>query len=309
MRLTLRQLQIFLAVAHSGSTSAAADSVNLSQSATSAALNELEHGLESSLFDRVGKRLQLNDNGRLLLPQASQLLDAAHVIEQQFSPGFASSGAGLRIGASTTIGIYLLPAILAKTNPHSRTYPNVTIANTADIAQAVANFELDLGLIEGPCHQEELHVERWISDELIIVCSPQHPILSGQSGEKTSLKILRNARWLLREPGSGTRETVEQALLPHLHHLNCIGEFGNSEAIKYAAAEGLGLACLSRRVVADLLSMRKLVEVNTTLPKLERNFYLIHHKHKMLSARLLGFLDLCRGISVPGKTISKNKAQ
>lgn len=309
MRLTLRQLQIFLAIAQTGSTSAAADEVNLSQSATSAALNELEHGLEISLFDRIGKRLQLNDNGRLLQPQANQLLDAARVIEQQFNPGFAQSGAGLRLGASTTVGIYVLPAILAKTHSDSMSYPNVTIANTADIAHAVANFDLDLGLIEGPCHQEELYAERWISDELIIVCAPEHPILNGGVEAKVPLKNLRSAQWLLREPGSGTRETVEQALLPHLHHLNCIGEFGNSEAIKYAAAEGLGIACLSRRVVADLLSMRKVVELKTTLPKLERNFYLIHHRHKILSARLQDFLTSCRKMSAPDKSIRTEHKQ
>ena len=302
MRLTLRQLQIFLAIAQSGTTTAAAETVSLSQSATSAALNELESGLATSLFDRVGKRLVLNDNGRLLLPQASQILDAANTIEQQFLDQNATSGAGLRIGASTTIGIYLLPAIMAalstlgnKGQATSGThYPNVTIANTGDIALAVSNFEVDIGLIEGPCHQYDLTLEPWISDELIIVCAPHHPILAGKPSDKVALKTLRSANWLLREAGSGTREAVEHALLPHLHHLQAAGEFGNSEAIKYAAAEGLGIACLSRRVVTDLLSIGRLVEMKTSIPKLERRFYLIHHQHKMLSARLAYFLDFCR---------------
>ena len=111
MRISLRQLQIFVAVAESGSTTAAAELVALSQSAASAGLNELESMLQHKLFDRVGKRLLLNDNGRLLLPQARQMLDAAATIERQF--GTLDGPAGLRIGASTTIGIYLLPAILA----------------------------------------------------------------------------------------------------------------------------------------------------------------------------------------------------
>ncbi|AIY42619.1 LysR family transcriptional regulator YeiE [Collimonas arenae] len=299
MRLTIRQLQIFLAVAQSGSTTAAADQVALSQSATSAALNELENLLDCRLFDRVGKRLILNDNGRLLLPQAAQVVDAAKTIEQQFLlPGMAQGG-GLQIGSSTTIGSYLLPSLIASyRGQHSELQVRVTIANTADIVAAVVNFEVDVGLIEGPCHAPGLQVEPWILDELLIVSSPEHPIVKDIRGDKKiGVAQLREAEWLLREPGSGTREAVEQALLPHLHHLRQSCEFGNSEAIKHATAAGLGLSCLSQAVVADFLQSGRLVALNTTLPRLHRHFYLIHSKHKILSLRLMQFLAFCRGWS------------
>jgi DNA-binding transcriptional LysR family regulator len=150
VRLTLRQLHIFVAIAQSGSTTAAAECVALSQSATSAALNELEGLLKIQLFDRVGKRLILNDNGRLLLPQARQMLDAAATIEKQFSATGQFSGVDLRVGASTTIGIYLLPALLAAAAAkNADVRPHIMIANTADVAAAVANFKVDFGLIEG----------------------------------------------------------------------------------------------------------------------------------------------------------------
>jgi DNA-binding transcriptional LysR family regulator len=293
MRITLRQLQIFIAVADSGSTAAAAGLVALSQSAASASLNELENVLGCALFDRVGKRLMLNDNGRLLLPQARQMLDAATTMERQFN----SSGhiSGLRIGASTTIGNYLLPRILAAAGTHLEgLYPVVTIANTAEIAAAVASFQLDLGLVEGPSHEAELAVEPWLIDELLIVASPSHPILNKGSQGKVKLQALRDASWLLRERGSGTREMVEHVLLPHLHELRPGGEFSNAEAIKHAAAAGLGLACLSRLVVQDLLASGALVDLQTVLPPLSRYFYLIRHRRKVLSARLEHFLTLCR---------------
>lgn len=293
MRLSLRQLQIFLAVADGGSTTAAAERVALSQSATSAALIELESLLGTHLFDRIGKRLLMNDNGRVLLPQARQILDAASMIEQQFVPGMPASGAGLHIGASTTIGIYLLPDMLAAAYGRTgQTNPEVMIANTADIIAAVANFEIDLGLIEGPCHNADLHVEPWILDELIVVAAPAHP-LAAESGCKVPLKALREAAWLLREPGSGTREAVEHALAPHLHVLRPGGQFSNSEAIKHAAAAGLGVACLSRSVVADFITSGRLVEVPTTLPVLRRNFFLIHSQRKILSQRLDAFRAFC----------------
>lgn len=296
MRLTIRQLQIFLAVAHSGSTTAAAEQVALSQSATSAALNELENQLDCRLFDRVGKRLILNDNGRLLLPQAGQVVDAAKTIEQQFlSPGMAQGG-GLQIGSSTTIGSYLLPSMIAAYRQlHSELQVRVTIANTADIVAAVVNFDVDVGLIEGPTHAADLQVEPWMVDELLIVASPQHPLAGAE--KKVGVAQLREAEWLLREPGSGTREAVEQVLLPHLHHLRQSYEFGNSEAIKHATAAGLGVSCLSHAVVADFLQSGRLVELRTSLPRLHRHFYLIHSKHKILSLRLMQFLAYCRSWS------------
>lgn len=302
MRLSLRQLQIFLAVAQSGSTTAAAAVVSLSQSAASAALNELESVLGARLFDRVGKRLLLNDNGRLLLPQARQMLDAAATIEQQFAaPG--ASGGSLQVGASTTIGSYLLPAMIAAyRKQHTHVLARAMIANTADIAAAVAKFEIDIGFIEGPCHEPDLHVEPWIADELIVVSAPQHPIAAQrttQRDKRVPLSALREADWLLREPGSGTREAVEHALIPHLHYLRPACEFSSPEAIKYAAAEGLGICCLSRWVVSDLIDMGKLVELKTTLPKLKRNFYLVYGRHKTLSAGLTQFLHFCRAWSGP----------
>jgi DNA-binding transcriptional LysR family regulator len=295
MRLTLRQLQIFLAVAQEGSTSAAANMVALSQSATSASLNELEGLLNIQLFDRVGKRLLLNDNGRLMLPQVRQILDSAMSLEQQFATSTAATGSGMRIGASSTIGSYLLPKMLAgSVYRNADNYPRVTIANTADIAAAVSNFEVDIGLIEGPSHAPDLEVEPWIRDELVLVAAPTHPLVASNPAGRISLKLLREAGWLMREPGSGTRETVEQALLPHLHSLRTVCEFGNSEAIKYAAAEGLGLACLSRCVVSDIIEMGRLVEVKTMLPALSRGFYLVYSKYKILSPRLIHFRKFCR---------------
>lgn len=295
MRLTLRQLQIFLAVCDFGSTTSAAKAIALSQSAASAALNELEEILHTRLFDRVGKRLIINDNGRLLLPQVRQILDTAATIEQQFVQADAATAIGLHIGASTTIGIYLLPKILARySTRQAQAIPRVMIANTADVAAAVASFAIDVGLIEGPCHEPDLHVEPWIADTLIVVGAPEYPLTKTKQRGKITIAMLRNTGWLLREPGSGTREAVEHALLPHLHTLHSAGEFSNSEAIKHAAAAGLGIACLSRLVVADLIESGKLVELDTALPVLQRHFYLVHRKHKILSARLTRFMQFCR---------------
>lgn len=305
MRLTLRQLQIFTAVADTGSTTAGGLHVSLSQSATSGALNELEALLGARLFDRVGKRLVLNDTGRALLPQARALLDGAQGIENQFGIGdIDESGqriaTRLRVGASTTIGNYLLPALMAS---HLRASPgtgiDVRIGNTSDIAAAVARLEVDVGLIEGPCHEPELRARPWLEDELVIVCAPSHPLVRDDPAARVSLKSLRQQRWLLREPGSGTREAVEHALLSHLHQWEHPMQLGSTEAIKQAAAEGLGLTCLSRCAVQDLLTLRRLVLMNSTLPRLTRRFYLIQHRQKQFSGSLLGFIAHCMAATHP----------
>lgn len=299
LRLTLRQLQIFVAVARSGSTTAASAEVALSQSATSSALNELERLLSLRLFDRSGKRLLLNDNGRALLPRALALLDGAAGIEQMSRDGIAQTQS-LRIGASTTIGNYVLPKLLSRflgDLHHDGTTAwrsKVTIGNTEAICDAVAAFELDIGLIEGPCHQAALTVTPWLQDELLVVCTPEStlagPTQASIAAERVSVKTLRNAVWLLREPGSGTREATDQLLLPHLRSYRRSIELGSSEAIKHAAAEGLGMACLSQWVVSDLIDTKRLRQIATTLPKMTRQCYFVVHHDKQSTPALLRFI-------------------
>ncbi len=293
-RFTLRQLQIFQLVAEHGSTAAAAAVISLSQSASSAAINEMESSLGLQLFDRVGKRLVLNDYGRTLLPQVLALLDHARWIERWAQDKDAQFG-GLRIGASTTIGNYLLPKILARFRESlpekvkDSWHIQVTIANTAAIARQVAAFELDLGLIEGPCHESELNVEAWLEDELVVVTAADDPILRQGTGRPITLRALSEATWLLREAGSGTREVTEQLLIPHLNHLRPGIEFANSEAIKRAAASRLGITCLSRCVVQDHLDADLLVAPETHLPRLTRRFFLVMQQRKV-STRALDLL-------------------
>ena len=298
MRITLRQLAVFTAVADAGSTTAAAGRIALSQSATSAALNELEAVLEARLFDRVGTRLVLNDTGRGLLPQARAVLDGAAGIERDFGIAAgardASAPALLRVGASTTIGNYLLPTLIAdwrRARPEAQV--DVAIANTAAVAAAVARMEVDVGLIEGPCHEPDVVARPWREEELVVACAPSHPLLGGDPSRKLDVATLRRAAWLLREPGSGTREAVQAALQPHLHQLHEGLHFGGTEAIKQAAVEGLGFTCLSLFAVRDLIELGRLVRVRTTLPRLVRRFWLIHHRRKQFSRGLAAFVEFC----------------
>lgn len=292
MRLTLRQMQIFCAIAETGSTTGGGVAVSLSQSATSASLNELEGVLGTRLFDRVGKRLVLNTEGQRLLPQARQLLDAAQQIEAAYRPGAGDRKARLRVGCSTTIGNYILPRLLGalrKAAPLLQV--DADLANSAAIARKVADFQLDMGLIEGPCHLPELQAEPWLVDELLIVVGARHPLAHASKVTKADL---RRADWLLRESGSGTREEVELLLLRHLHDLSETQQVGSSEAIKHTLAQGIGISCLSRWVVSDLLASGQLVALTGVLPSLTRRFFLIRHREKFVSQSLNAFGRACR---------------
>ena len=298
-RLTLRQLQTFVAVARAGSTMAAAQEIALSQSATSASLNELEGLLGGKLFNRVGRRLVLNEHGRSMLPQARWLLDGARAIESQFGKAGQPSAPRLRIAASTTIGNWVLPKVIAAyRRKEDSARIAVEIGNTRQVAKAVGNFEVDLGFVEGPTTELQLKVLPWMTDELVIACSPRHPLArlhASRSGarRRISREELSDATWLLRESGSGTREMVDRVLQPHLHRLKTETDLGSAEAIMQAAAEGLGITCLSRFAVDDMVKLQKLAVLRTALPALRRTFYLVHHERRYMSPTLERFIAHC----------------
>ena len=202
------------------------------------------------LFERVGKRLVLNDAGRALLPQALAVLEQTRGIEQAFSAKAANMPVRLRVAASTTIGTYALPQVLARlARSHPLVRVDLQIANTQEVGEAVQALEVDLGLIEGSSHWQGLEVEPWLSDELVIVASPGDLLAQQARSKPLGVAALRKAAWLLREAGSGTREMVEHALLPHLHQLPAAATLGSSEAIARCVEQGLGISCLSRVLV------------------------------------------------------------
>ena len=303
LHLTLRQLEIFCAVAQTGSTVAAAQAVSLSQSATSAALQQLEQALGSQVFERVGRQLVLNDAGRALLPQSLELLEQARAIEQAFSLHGSGLPVRLRLAASTTIGSYVLPAVLAAfARSHPQVAVDLQIANTAEVAEAVQALDVDLGLIEGTSHWPGLEVQPWLRDELVIVCAPHDPLAQLAASKPVGTAALRQARWLLREAGSGTREMVEHALLPRLHQLPAAATLGSSEAIARCVAQGLGISCLPRVLVQPLVDAGDLVVLPTALPRMERHFSLLQRAGKRHSPALAAFVQACQQFA-PGERV------
>lgn len=290
MKYTLRQLEVFLAAAHFENISRAAESLAMSQSAASSALKDLERQFDIQLFDRIGKRLQLNELGRQIRPRAEALIDQADELEQSLAR--RSDIGPLKVGATLTIGNYLAVNIMARfKHDHPEAPVSLEVANTATIAKRVRNFELDVGLIEGELQTQELEVLPWRDDELVCFCSPTHP-LAGR--RRLTDRDLRAAEWILREPGSGTRQTFDRAMTGLLPELRVQLELQHTEAIKRAVEAGLGIGCLSRVALQDAFHRGSLVPLSTPHRDLSRRFYFILHKRKYRSAGINHWLKLCR---------------
>ena len=300
-RVTLRQWAVFAAIAQNETTTAAGEVLGLSQSAVSAALAELESTLGHPLFDRHARRLHLNALGRQLLPQAQALLDHADALEH----ATAQPNVRLKLAASSTIGNYVLPALLAgfrqEIAPDSQL--DVLIGNTQDVVDAVQRFEVDLGLIEGTCRGEALEIETWIDDEMVIVAAPGHPLTQGTG--PVSHAALREAGWLMREPGSGTRELIDSRIASVVGPLHVALELGHSEAIQLTVAAGYCISCLSRHVVADALRDGRLVEVNSGLPRIARPLLIVRHRDKHPTHGLAQFIDVLRSHTTDSKKLAQ----
>jgi DNA-binding transcriptional LysR family regulator len=290
MRFTLRQIEVFVSIARGDNVSRAAEALALSQSATSAALAELELQSGRPLFDRMGKRLRLNEHGRLLLPRAVELLDRARELEAMLredqTPG------SLKVGATLTIGNYLAPLIMTDyLQRHPAGQVALTVHNTATIVTQVARYEIDLGLIEGRADAPDVEVEPWVDDELVPFCAPSHA-LAGRAA--VSLDELAGEWWILRERGSGTRETLEQATRHWPQGLRVRLELEHTEAVKRAVESGLGIGCISRLALRDAFRRGSLVPLEVPGLNLSRRFQFAWHRGKYHTAAIRAFLDACR---------------
>jgi DNA-binding transcriptional LysR family regulator len=289
MKLTLQQLKVFATIARYGNLGLAANELFLSKGAVSQSLQELERQLATPLFDRIHPRLQLNNEGRLLQPAAEELLTRIQDIENLFSPDAEPSGQ-LRLGASQTIGNYLLPTLLASSKQELALPPKVTITNTHLLCHALANFELDLALIEGENHHPDLISEHWLQDEMLVVAQPSHPLANQVA---MPLSRLGGETWVLREPQSGSREQFIQQVQPELPNWQAGLELNTLEAVMLAVEKGLGISFISRLAVSDRLKDGRLVALPLTR-RFPRQLSLIWHKQKYHSASLRHFIHFCR---------------
>ncbi|HEX9078794.1 MAG TPA: LysR substrate-binding domain-containing protein [Desulfuromonadaceae bacterium] len=292
MPITFRQLEIFEKVSACGNVTRASRDLLLTQSAVSMALSQLEQLSATPLFERSGRRLLLNDSGRQLLKEAREILQAVKRVEQQLRGDRGELVGELLVGGSTTIGNYLLPALLgAFARQYPRTRVELRVGNTLQVAEWLEAGDLDIAFVEGPCHSRDLVPVHWRDDELVVVTGPEHPWTGKGS---VTADMLASAPWIVREKGSGTREIFEDAMERAGIRYAIALEFGHTEAIKNGVASGLGVSCLSRIAVGRELEHGLLVEVASPLV-LGRSLTLLKRRNSCLTALLAAFLEVSGG--------------
>jgi DNA-binding transcriptional LysR family regulator len=253
MALNLHHLRVFAAVAEHGGFSRAATALRLSQPAVSRTVQELEREVGLSLFDRAGRTPRLTAAGEMLVARARELFGVERMTEEDIAALRGLERGLLRVGASTTVATYFLPPLLAHFHAqHPGVKLRVTSANTRGIARRLLEGRLDIALVEGPVSHDRMAVVPWREDEMVIIAPAAHRLLRKR---RVLASDLSDEAFILREPGSGTRDVAEAELARHGIRPGDAMQLGSTEAIKQAVAAGLGLAVVSRAAAADQLAL------------------------------------------------------
>jgi DNA-binding transcriptional LysR family regulator len=290
--MNLNHLAIFHAVAQAGSMTLGAERLDISQPAVSKQVQDLERALGIHLFDRIGRRVHLSQAGEILADYARQLFALAHEAETAMADVRGARRGRLAVGASTTIGTYLLPGVVAefwRRHPHVELL--VQIENTEQVHRRLAGQELDLGLTEGLVEEEELDAEVFHQDELVLIAAPGHR-LAGQARVPPS--AVREEPFILREPGSGTRAVEERALARLKLPVRVVMALGSTEAIKRVVAEGVGLAIVSRLAVGAECAAGTLAVLPVAGLRIERPLHLVRRKGRREGPAMQAFCAVLR---------------
>ncbi len=293
--LTLRQLRTFKTVADLSSFSAAAQRLKLSQPSVSYQVKELEESVGLPLLDRLGKRVELTEAGAILHGYVRQLLDVLDEATVAIEELRGIQRGRLRVGASTTVGIYLLPAALgAFKKLHPGLVISLEIGTRERVQEQVLRNELDLAVVGPPLKDPDLTTLPFLSDELIVVAPAGHPFAGRRN---LRLKELSGQPFVMREAASGSRWSLEKAARKAGAKLKVAMELGSNGAIKHAVESGLGLAVISRYAVPLELSSGRLVELKVSGFPIRRDWHIVHLRRRRLPISVTEFIDFLRETS------------
>lgn len=297
--MNLHLLRIFACVAEHRSFSAAANALFISQPAVSKAVRQLEHQLDLALIERgaAGTRgvrgVRLTESGQALFEHARGIFALERAATEEVRARVGRKRGRLVVGASTTIAGYWLPRYAAQ---FAREVPaaqlQIRVGNTQTIGRVLIDCEVDVALVEGQVHDERIVATHWRDDELHIIA---HPEARFARRRPATLEELNAQAWLLREPGSGTREVTDGVMRAERIDPERTIEFGSNEGIARAVAAGLGVAILPARVVRELVRMgevRVLTLAHAAAASLLRPLYLLQLRERPPSPLAREFCSL-----------------
>lgn len=289
--MTFRQVEIFLAVADARNFTRAAEALHLSQSTLSQHVRELEDELGVRLFDRLGRAVTLTEAGRLLQDHATRLTATLVSARRSMDELKGLERGSLVIGASTTPGIYVLPAVVAA---FRRRYPGIDvslrIANSAVIEERIRADAVDLGIVGGHIlRSNERCVATGLLDELLLIVAPTHPWAKRR---EVAPRELAGVQLLMREQGSATRQVTERTLRQAGVSFMPSMELDHIEAIKQAVMAGLGVAFVSTYAIRGELATHRLRALRLRGLRVRRHFHVIHNEARTLTASGRAFMAM-----------------
>ncbi|MEK4437188.1 MULTISPECIES: selenium metabolism-associated LysR family transcriptional regulator [Paenibacillus] len=293
--MNFHQLHIFYTVAEKGSFSAAAQALHMTQPAVTMQIQSLEDYFGTKLLHRSTKKIELSEAGRTLLPHAKRSVELVRQTDEAMSAFTQMLQGRLQLGASLTIGEYVLPRMLG---PFARQYPDISIVmkvmNTTQIMDDILKHQLNFGLIEAPIHHPDMIVEPVMQDELKLIVPAGHAL--ADRGE-VELEEVMAYPFVLREKGSGTRQVMEDQLQKKNidpQDMNVVMELGSTGAVKSAVEAGVGITMLSPSSVQHELALGLVHIVDIRGLAFKRQFYAIHLKSSLLPLSAVAFLNYLR---------------
>ncbi len=301
MSITLRQLEIFIAVAETAQVTKASKKLFVTQSAVSMALAELENQLGGSLFDRHGRSLLLNERGRYLLPLGKEIICQVGNVESVMTEKNDTLHGQIDVVASTTIGDYILPYLIgAFRRMHPQVHINMLVHHTRYAESLVLDGKVEVGFVEGPVRNPDTVVRPWFEDELVVIAGPADPLAHKKDFDVN--EDFKNTRWIMREKGSGTVAIFEEKLKDYLDQIDVVMEMGHPEAIKKAVESGVGVACLSSLTVCREVEHGWLKTLQIEGVDMSRKLQVISRKNLKMTDMLAEFLSFCDVMSTRSKS-------
>lgn len=295
MALNFHQLHIFYTVSERGSFSAAAQALHMTQPAVTMQVQSLEDYFGTKLLQRSTKRIELTEAGRALMPFAQRSIDLIRDTDLQMSKFTKQLKGRLQLGASLTIGEYILPRLLG---PFGQEFPHIAISmkvmNTAQIMDEILNHQLNFGLIEAPVNHPDMHMEAVMSDELKLIVGKGHPLAGSREVE---LEEVMGYPIVLREQGSGTRLVMEEQLRAkkmNVSDMKIVMELGSTGAVKSAVEAGLGISFVSASSVKHEVALGLIQTIPIRDVQFKRQFYSIFLKSALLPISAVTFLTFLR---------------
>ena len=308
--MTIRHLRIFETVAREGKMGAAAKSLFISQPSVSQAIKEIEEYYGVKLFDRLAKKLYITDNGKMLLKYSRHILESFD--EMEMSLKRSADKVKLRVGATITVGSYLLEPIITEfENQNSSVKVKVVVNNTQTLQEMILDSKLDVGIIEGEMTSSQLIKEVICEDKLVMAISNKHSLydiiekykdinslnidnknFSSTSIGQIKISDLEGISLISREAGSGIRSSFEEVLKRNNVNMPIKWECTNTETIKAAVIAGQGAAVFSKRSIEKEVIEKKLHIVDIEDISLSRQICVVYHKDKFRSKQLTAFLGL-----------------